>query len=159
MSAIRIDRCALGGAAGHLTAGDPDGATWRHLIHRVIDGRPIDLLHAHATGTIVNDPIELAAMESVIAAIPAAGRPSLYSHKGAMGHSLGAAGMVSIVMNCLMHEAGVVLPNVRTTHALPMERVTLSREEVRKPIQRSLASSSGFGGPTAVVGLEMFCDF
>jgi 3-oxoacyl-(acyl-carrier-protein) synthase len=41
----------------------------------------------------------------------------VYSHKGALGHSLGASGLVSTALSCLMHRNGVVLPNVRTTQS------------------------------------------
>ena len=60
---IYVDRFALGGAAGHLTAGDKDGTLWRRLLSRVIGQNPVDLIHAHATGTVLHDPIELAAIE------------------------------------------------------------------------------------------------
>lgn len=153
---IYIDRYAVGGAGGHLTAGDPTGALWRHLLHRVIAGRPFDLIHAHATGTLVNDPIELAAIEHVLKDPATAGRPNVYSHKGALGHSLGSAGVVAIVLNCLMHESHTVLPNLRTTDPLAMTNVTLSPHVVARTIHRSLAAASGFGGPTAVVSIEKF---
>src|SRR5204862_7358830 len=99
----------LGGAATHLTGGDPEGTTLRRLLNHVVDGQPVDLVHAHATGTEMNDPIELAAIES---ALPADQDPPaiLYSHKGALGHSLGAAGLVSVVLNCMSHHKGVVPP-------------------------------------------------
>ena len=152
-SALHIDRFAFGGAAGHLTAGEADGAVLQHLLTRVIDNRPIDLIHAHGTGTRVNDAVELAALESVLANISAVDPPILYSHKGALGHSLGAAGLVAIVLNCLMHTHGIVLPNVMTTDPLPMWQLILSNGAIQRPIHRSLVMASGFGGPTAVVSL------
>ncbi len=172
---LRIEQFAFGGAAGHLTAGDADGAVLQHLLHRVLDGRPLDLIHAHGTGTRVNDPIELAALETVLdwrAAVPfrrggrgqppskihsrgrpVLDRPILYSHKGALGHSLGAAGLVAIVLNCLMHSHGQIPPNVMTTDPLPTNQLLLSNEAIAHPIHRSLVTASGFGGPTAVVSL------
>ena len=82
----RIDRFALGADATHLTGVDPQGATLRRLLAQVIDNRPVDLIHAHGTGTPMNDPIELAAIDDLL---PPGDRPAwLYSHKGALGHSL-----------------------------------------------------------------------
>src|SRR5439155_4190997 len=80
----RIERFALGGDATHMTAGDPDGGTLRRLLKDVVDERPIDLIHAHGTGTVFNDPIELAAFEAecIREGSPA---PMVYSHKGALG--------------------------------------------------------------------------
>ncbi|MGA2442607.1 MAG: beta-ketoacyl synthase N-terminal-like domain-containing protein [Tepidisphaeraceae bacterium] len=143
---VRIDAWAIGGDGTHLTAGDPAAKALRHLLHRV--ARPdLDLIHAHATGTIVNDPAELSAIES-IAAPPGA---ILYSHKGALGHSLGAAGLISAVLNCMSHTHALVPPNVRSTHPLPTANLRFSTSPTPHPITRSLALAAGFGGPLAVV--------
>ncbi|HWE94903.1 MAG TPA: beta-ketoacyl synthase N-terminal-like domain-containing protein [Tepidisphaeraceae bacterium] len=146
-----VDRFAMGADATHLTGSDPAGGLLRRLLAQVIDSRPIDLVHAHGTGTIANDPIELAAIDSVMTGQTPA--PSLYSHKGALGHSLGAAGLVAVAINCLAHRHGVVPPNVRTTTPLPSRHVRIHREIETRPVRRSLISAAGFGGPTAVVSL------
>jgi 3-oxoacyl-[acyl-carrier-protein] synthase II len=148
---IVVDRFALGGDATHLTGGEPELRTLRHLLARVVDRRPVDLVHAHGTGTPLNDEAELAAIESSLADQPMP--PSLYSHKGALGHSLGAAGLLSVVINCHAHAAGVVPPNVQTREPLPTTRVSLSRDPVRRPVRRSVAIAAGFGGATAAVSL------
>jgi 3-oxoacyl-[acyl-carrier-protein] synthase II len=151
-----VDRFAMGGDASHLTGGDPDGRTLRHLIKQVLAARPVDLIHAHGTGTVFNDPVELAAFDDLCAAETAdqsrAG-PLVYSHKGALGHSLGAAGMMSLVLSCLMHRHSIIPPNVQTRMPLPTRRVRINREAIHTPIQRSLAVAAGFGGATAVVSL------
>jgi 3-oxoacyl-[acyl-carrier-protein] synthase II len=145
----RIDRFALGGDATHLTGVDPRGATLRRLLKHVIDDRQVDLIHAHATGTEMNDPIELAAIEDLL---PASDRPTwLYSHKGALGHSLGAAGLVSVVLNLQSHRHGVTPPNIATQNPMPTRHVQLNREAAKASVRRSLAIATGFGGPTAVV--------
>jgi len=144
---VRIDRWAAGGDGTHLTGGDPAGKALARLLQRVV-GPDCDLVHAHATGTIVNDPIELAAI-----AAAATSRPWLYSHKGALGHSLGAAGLVSVVLNCLSHQHGRVLPNIRSTESLDMKGLRFSAQAVHTRINRSVAVAAGFGGPLAAVGL------
>jgi 3-oxoacyl-[acyl-carrier-protein] synthase II len=143
---VRVDRCAIGGDATHLTAGDPDAKTLRHLLAR-IRGAGFDLIHAHATGTAVSDPVELAAIEC----IAGDSRPVLYSHKAALGHSLGAAGLVSVVVNCLCHLHGRVPGNIRSTRPLPATGLQFSAEAIERPIRRSLAIAAGFGGPVAVI--------
>jgi 3-oxoacyl-[acyl-carrier-protein] synthase II len=143
-----IDRFALGGDAVNLTASDPAGQTMRRLLAHVIDCRPVDLIHAHGTGTILNDPMELAALESCIT------MPTLlYSHKGALGHSLGASGLVSIVLNCLSHQHGLAPPNIRTGDPLPTRAININPQSTNARINRSLAIASGFGGPAAVLSL------
>jgi 3-oxoacyl-[acyl-carrier-protein] synthase II len=149
---VYVDRFALGGDATHLTGGDPQLRTLRRLLARVVDNRPVDLVHAHGTGTPTNDDAELAAIESGLAdhSTPAA----LYSHKGALGHSLGAAGLLSVVINCQAHATGTIPPNVQTRDALPTARLALSSGCVRRPVRRSIAIAAGFGGATAVVSLR-----
>jgi len=143
---VRIDAWAVGGDGTHLTGGDPAGKALRQLLHRIASPG-LNLIHAHATGTIVNDPVELAAIET----IAAPSRPILYSHKGALGHSLGAAGLVSAVLNCMSHTHALVPPNIRSTHPLPTTNLRLSPDPIQHPIHRSLALAAGFGGPLAVV--------
>ena len=143
-----LDRFALGGDAAHLTASDPNGQVLGRMLAHVIDGRPVDLIHAHGTGTVMNDPIELSAVESNVTA-PAL----LYSHKGALGHSLGASGLISIVLNCLAHEHGLVPPNVQTHDPLPTTAVKINRQITTTRIARSVAIATGFGGPAAVLSL------
>lgn len=146
-----VERFALGGDASHLTAGDASGSTLRRLLQEVIRDNPVDLVHAHGTGTPFNDPIELAAIESVLREDQ---RPAaLYSHKGAIGHSLGAAGLVSVVLNCLAHASGEVPPNVNTPNPLISRRMIITQQTRQHSLRRSIACASGFGGPVAVVSL------
>lgn len=145
---VFVDRFALGGDATHLTGGDPHGRLLRHLITQVAGTRRMDLVHAHGTGTTTNDPVELAAIDAIVR-----GTPNVFSHKAALGHSLGAAGLVSVVLNCKMHEAGIIPPNARTQRPLLAENVKIAPDVVRRDVRRSIAIAAGFGGPTAVVGL------
>jgi 3-oxoacyl-[acyl-carrier-protein] synthase II len=150
-AAISLDRFALAGDATHLTASDPQALTLRRLLAQVIDARPLDLIHAHGTGTQINDPLELLAIESVLD--ERQNPPNLYSHKGALGHSLGAAGLISVVINCIAHQEEMIPPNIRTQSPLPARRVCISGGACNRAIRRSIAIASGFGGAMAVVSL------
>jgi 3-oxoacyl-[acyl-carrier-protein] synthase II len=146
----RIDRFALGGDATHMTGGDPSGSTLRNLLARVVDNRPVELIHAHGTGTTFNDPIELAAFDDLCAHDSAL---SIYSHKGALGHSLGAAGLVSAALNCMMHAKRVIPPNVQTKKPLATRGVRITIDAKAQATRRSICVAAGFGGPTAVISL------
>ncbi len=145
---IIVDGFAMGGDATHLTAGDPDGRLLRRLIAQVTGTNPIDLVHAHGTGTVTNDPVELSAIDDTVH-----GTPNVFSHKAALGHSLGAAGLISVVLNCMSHQRGIIPPNARAERPLHGEHAKISRVATRREIRRSIAIAAGFGGPTAVVGL------
>jgi 3-oxoacyl-[acyl-carrier-protein] synthase II len=148
---VAIDRFAFGADATHLTGSDPGGRVLTHLINKVTRNAPLDLVHAHGTGTVANDPTELTAIESALAGTSSS--PNLYSHKAALGHSLGAAGLIAVVLNVLAHERSIVPPNVRTTRPLPTDAVTISHDVQHRPIRRSLALAAGFGGATAALSL------
>ena len=146
-----VERDMLAADATHLTSTDADGVVLRRALARLTDDFHPDLIHAHGTGTISNDPIELAAIEQAMTSgLP----PHLYSHKGALGHSLGAAGLVAVAINCLSHRHGVIPPNVGTRTPIALNKVALETGLVRRPIDRSLAIAAGFGGAIAAVALR-----
>jgi 3-oxoacyl-[acyl-carrier-protein] synthase II len=150
----RIDRFGFGGDAFHLTGVDPQGRLLRRLLRHVIDGRPLDLVHGHGTGTELNDPAEISAFDDLLPRDAAGAGPTLYSHKGGLGHSLGASGLVSVVLNCKAAVAGIVPGNVRTTDPLPSRRLRIRSTPSEAQVSRSIAIAAGFGGATAVVGLS-----
>jgi 3-oxoacyl-[acyl-carrier-protein] synthase II len=151
---VGLESFALGADATHLTASDPAGRVLEHLINKITLNRPVDLVHAHGTGTIANDATELAVIERVLGRSSA--HPSLYSHKGALGHSLGAAGLVAVVLNVMAHRHGVVPPNVKTRQPLPAKTVTISQAVQRRRIDRSIVLAAGFGGSAAAIGLVTY---
>ncbi|HWB54650.1 MAG TPA: hypothetical protein VG722_10675, partial [Tepidisphaeraceae bacterium] len=83
-------------------------------------------------------------------------RPILYSHKAALGHSLGASGLVAVAINCMIHQLGQVPGNVCTNSPLKTKKIELRQGITNSRIRRSVALASGFGGAMAVVGLEAF---
>jgi 3-oxoacyl-(acyl-carrier-protein) synthase len=148
---VAVERFAMLGDATHLTGGDPSGRTLRRLLQIVIDDRPVDLIHAHGTGTVANDATELAAIRASVANPHSS---ILYSHKGALGHTLGAAGLVSVVLNCRCHASGMIPPNPRTTRPLPMDGLTFSCQPLMRTVRRSIVIASGFGGAGAAISLS-----
>jgi 3-oxoacyl-[acyl-carrier-protein] synthase II len=150
-SSVIIENFSLAADASHLTANDPAGKALSRLIRRTMGSSPIDLIHAHGTGTIANDADELRIIES---SIDAPTNAILYSHKAALGHSLGAAGLVAIAINCQCHRTGIVPANVNTHSPLPATNVILSDTSQVRPIRQSMALAAGFGGALAAVRLK-----
>lgn len=147
---VVMDGYAIGADASHLTSTNPQALALKSCLKRVLNGRPTDLIHAHATGTVANDPIELSAID----AIAGDGQAIIYSHKGSFGHTLGASGMVATVLNWMAHQTRQVPGNVSTLDPLATSAGRISRETVNRPIRRSIAIAAGFGGATGVVGLR-----
>src|SRR5439155_24405540 len=79
-------------------------------------------------------------------------RPALYSHKGALGHSLGAAGLVSVVINRMCHEKNL-LPPMLGENLMAAKNVELSESSLKRRVRRSIAIAAGFGGAMGVVSL------
>lgn len=150
---IAIERFAMGADAAHLTGADPNAVSLRRVLRHLVVDCALDLVHAHGTGTIANDPLELNAIEAALQRNPTNARPGLYSHKAALGHSLGAAGLVAIVINALCHRRGAIPPNVHTRDPLTCERMLIARGTQIRRVQRSLAVAAGFGGAIAGVTL------
>ena len=148
---VVINRFALGADASHLTGIDRDGTTLRRLVSAVANSQGFDLVHAHGTATELNDAAELRAFATGLPTGGAGG--TLYSHKAGLGHTLGASGLVSIVLNVLAHRDGRVPPNVNTRWPLATS-LELTSSPVIRPVRRSLACAAGFGGGVAAVSLR-----
>ncbi len=143
---VKIAAWSLASDAAHLTGCDPHALALKKMLQRIAP-LDLDLIHAHATGTHLNDPVEL----SALSALHFNSHPILYSHKAALGHSLGAAGLLSAVINCLCHVHGKVPANPRTPNPLPTPTLRFPREPLNYPIRKSLALAAGFAGPLAAV--------
>lgn len=158
---VIVERFALGADATHLTGMDPAGSTLHRLIASCINAESLDLIHGHGTGTPVNDEVELAALDDCVAGARTtvvSGAPTttipVYSHKAALGHSLGAAGLTSVVLNVMGHRTGFIPPNVRTGDPLPASRLSIPSKTSRRSVRRSLAVAAGFGGAMGAVTLR-----
>jgi 3-oxoacyl-[acyl-carrier-protein] synthase II len=81
----------------HLQAPDPSGCTLERLIRGVIgdaEGREVDWLSLHATGTARFDTVEC----SVVSRVFGERRPWISAFKGMTGHTLSASGLIEAVL-------------------------------------------------------------
>lgn len=112
--------------AHDLVRPHPDMPALAQLAQRLLPAHhPIDVIHPHAPGTPDHDPTELAVYRDALHALRAPDRPApsaspdLYACKGALGHSLGASGLVALVIACLCLHAGQRPPMPWITDPLP----------------------------------------
>ena len=125
----------------------PDPVTLSHLATTLLAGRPISMLHPHAPG-IEQDELELRCY------LPHLPRDaSVYACKGAVGHSLGAAGLVSFVIACLCARHGESPPMPWLDQPVNEVRDLLNRAPERK-LTRHAVFASGFGGHAAGAVIE-----
>lgn len=129
---IHLLRTGLASDGTHLVATDPSAYAMRRLLQRLhAPGAPLGFVHAHATGT-GHDAYELQAIRDTYGVV----KP-VFSHKYYLGHTMGAASLVSLVLSAHCHRMGVLPDGTRCDPAAP-----------------SLTLAQGFGGHIAGAVLQ-----
>lgn len=146
-----IDATGLYADAHHITAVDPQADALKRVLMRLNPEKGVDLIHAHGTATALNDPVELYAIESCLRP---GDRPHLFSHKAALGHTQGAAGMIAVVLNVMMHERRKVLPIANLQNPLESRSVIFPVQCEYRFLRRSWVLAAGFGGVVAGISLQ-----
>ncbi len=149
-----IAGCAERGDAEHITGPSPTGAGLRRAFAEVLAAAgwaagEVDAVNAHGTATRKNDAMEAAALAATFPAeLP------VFALKGALGHTLGAAGVIEAAL-CVRALEAQWLPGspgfARLGVAQPL---AITREARAAPLRRMLSVKCGFGGLNAVVALE-----
>jgi 3-oxoacyl-[acyl-carrier-protein] synthase II len=146
------------GDAVHISAPDPEGRGLERSVRAAmaqagIGPDEVDFVSAHGTGTRLNDAIETAVLKRTLG--PRAGRLPVNSIKPAMGHTMGAAGVLEAVMCLLASRHGQIPPTLNLEEADPacdLDYVPGAARAARPRI--SLSTSLGFGGCNAALVLE-----
>jgi 3-oxoacyl-[acyl-carrier-protein] synthase II len=142
--------------AHHLTQPHPQGdgavrAIRQALAQAELQPADVDLIAAHATGTPDNDAGEFAALSRVFAdRLPAIPVVAFKTH---LGHTLGGAGAVELILSAMALRDQVVpaCANV-TPEDVEFDGLLLATGQSRPgKIRRSLNMSLGFGGANACV--------
>jgi 3-oxoacyl-[acyl-carrier-protein] synthase II len=111
----------------------------------------IDYIHAHGTGTQLNDRRESLLIQEIFSQGVA-----ISSTKGATGHTLGASGAVGVAL-CLKSIATQVLPPcvglINSEFDLDL---VMTPRNIR--VDRLLCLSFGFGGQNAAIALQRWVD-
>jgi 3-oxoacyl-(acyl-carrier-protein) synthase len=141
--------------ANHITGPSRDGAG---LVMAIETAMGMAGLHphdtqafcAHGTGTLFNDSMELAAIEAVFGDR----RFPVFSIKGAVGHTLGAAGGIdaAICANALAHKLIPPTVGLQTPESKAAGRVSHQAQAFGG--RNILTSNSGFGGVNAALVLH-----
>ena len=145
----------ISGDAFHLTAPARDGGGLIRAIRKAlamaqIGVDEISTICAHGTGTIHNDSMELAAFHSIFGAR----KPSVYSVKGAIGHTLGAAGGIEVAIGIKSLSEKCIPPTVGLISPEEGARGLVSSQPQKTKGDYLLTTNSGFGGVNAAVILK-----
>ncbi|MBW4494728.1 MAG: beta-ketoacyl-ACP synthase [Oscillatoria princeps RMCB-10] len=122
-------------------------AAVKQCCHRAgISLSEIDYIHAHGTGTTLNDEFEARLIAELFPQ-----KVPVSSTKGATGHALGASGALGAAFSLMALQHQVLPPCVGLSEpAFDLDWVRVARAA---EIRRALCFSFGFGGQNAVVAL------
>lgn len=138
--------------ANHISGPSRDGSGLALAIERAltgIDKSEIRAICAHGTATEYNDAMEARAFHTVFGGNP----PPVFGIKGAIGHTLGAAGLIEVIISALVATEGIIPPTVGFEQGEDDFPLDVVHGEPRK-IEPGyvLTTNSGFGGMnTAIV--------
>lgn len=147
----------------------PNGKAQARLLQNVyasfdLDKDKVVYVEAHGTGTAVGDPIEAAAIGTVLGKPLRGIRPlPVGSVKSNIGHLEPAAGMAGIIKGLLVLQKGAIPPNIHLTTLNPAIdfiglNLTVPRELTKLPTLRGdklvSVNSFGFGGTNAHIVLQ-----
>lgn len=106
-----------------------------------ISAADIDVISAHGTATMYNDEMESLAFKTAqLEAKP------VYSVKGNIGHTLGAAGIIETIYLAHSLQKNMLIPSVGFDASGTSIELNVTRNTVPKTMQIGLKTASGFGG-------------
>ncbi len=150
--AVEIMGGGLSCDAYHPAAPHPQGRGALEAMTKAIEDagiKPDDIgyVNLHGTGTPDNDLAEARALQALFADNP----PPLSSIKGAMGHSLAAAGAVEALISALVVSRNLLPANTRCQQPDPELGLTPPASPINRHVSAVLSNSFGFGGNNAAL--------
>jgi 3-oxoacyl-[acyl-carrier-protein] synthase II len=150
-----ISGWGLSGDANHITGPSQDGSGLARALRKAlrsagIPKEEIGSISAHGTGTIYNDSMEMKAFKSVFGErnVPT------YSLKGGIGHTMGTAGLMDIIIAIKTLSEEVVPPTVNLREVDDEALGWASSESKRISSAVTASTNSGFGGINCAVILK-----
>ncbi|MFV7443292.1 beta-ketoacyl synthase N-terminal-like domain-containing protein [Acinetobacter pittii] len=142
-------------SAYHMTDIATDGSSIRDsmqiaLADSGLNGKDIDHINLHASGTQQNDEAEFNALREIIGE----DLPEITAFKGNHGHALGGANMIEIALSWKMLKENLIPP---TPNGLPIDayKPIIKREETTPFTGKTLLkTASGFSGIHASLIME-----
>lgn len=139
--------------ANHLTGPSRDGLPLAEAIKQALTlseltADDVDAICAHGTGTLYNDQMELLSFHRAMRQrqVP------LFSVKGGMGHTLGAAGLAEMLLSLEFLKRGIIPATIGMTMPSPEaeEWASACPQSISKD-GVMLTTNSGFGGVNVAV--------
>lgn len=143
----------LTGDAFHMTSPHPEGrGAYRAMVNALkdagVDSSKIDYINAHGTSTQMGDTIELGAAQKLF--YENNPKVLMSSTKSSIGHLLGAAGSVELILTLLAMRDQVAPPTLNLHKPVEEAKIDLVPLEAKNAkIDYAISNSFGFGGTNA----------
>lgn len=155
-----ISGIGLTGDAYHITSPAPNGEGASRAMRAALadagaNPEDVDYINAHGTSTQLNDANETAAIKDVFG--EHACKVPVSSTKSVVGHLLGAAAAVELIVCILAIRDGVIPPTAnleKPDPACDLDYVPIRKREL--PVTVALSNAFGFGGHNASIIVERY---
>ena len=136
-----------------VMASDPEAEQETHALVRAIQVAglapgDIDLVNAHASGTVAGDLVEATALRKALGAH----HPAVYAPKAALGNTFGSAGAIEAILTVQALRDGIVPPTLNLKHLDERIDLDVVTDAPRKSDYRYAVSDTfAFGGHNVVL--------
>ena len=131
----------------------PDSDGMSRAIKKAIKGLSINgsiYINAHGTGTIANDKPELDAISKIF--MNHLNDIYVSSSKGAIGHTVGAAGAIEAIIAILALNHNYLPPNINVKNYEKIANINIIKEyAIEQNVEYSISNSFGFGGNNSAI--------
>lgn len=151
---VRYCAGASSNDANHISGPSRTGEGLVRAVERTLERSnvkvdEIDFISAHGTGTLFNDEMESIAFNRLgLQDTP------LNSLKAYFGHTLGAAGVIEVIMSMISMENNLFFKSLGYTDQGTTQKLNLIQENSQNSLNVVLKTASGFGGGNAALLLK-----
>ncbi len=148
----------LGNDAYHITSPDPSGnGAYRTMLSAIEDGgivpEQVDYINGHGTGTIINDSMEVKAIDLLYENSDK--KPAFSSTKALIGHCMGSSGAIELASVILSMNSGKYIAMPRLKKPINGEK-SLSSKTYEINIDHALSNSFAFAGNSASLLIKKY---
>lgn len=139
--------------AYNITHPEPNGVGAKRAMQKALDNAKIHknsvgYINAHGTATLANDTSEGKAIGELFVHQPYVG-----STKSITGHTLGACGVIELIITVMSMKKGVIPANFNLEHR-ELEALNLPTKNITLDIACALSNSFAFGGNNVSIVLK-----
>jgi 3-oxoacyl-[acyl-carrier-protein] synthase II len=122
-----------------------------------VSPKDVDYINAHGTSTPLNDPLETLAIKDVLG--EHAYNVHISSTKSMLGHLLGAAGAIEMIVCAKVIETGWIPPTINLDNQDPACDLNYTpNQAAQAKVRVTMSNSFGFGGHNACIMLREYKD-